>query len=195
MVDNCLPLSCSDLVPPKAELSLIALWLGDTGKGKGNLLNVTQSYYCFAAAVMPLRQHSVALKSFTTLRSGLDLLYKCCPGVLYHRLVLHSTPWDVIYSTAFLCTVIVKSVVIWLIHKAGCWILFTQRWLCSTCLCCRSPLLLQLCSITVWLRVNESRSQTLSNLNASNQSNNRMTWFIIISSIFTDLRYLTNPTN
>lgn len=34
LVDNCLPLSCSDLMPPKAELSLIALWLGDIGKGK-----------------------------------------------------------------------------------------------------------------------------------------------------------------
>jgi len=28
----CLPCSCSDLMAPKAELSLTALWLGDTGK-------------------------------------------------------------------------------------------------------------------------------------------------------------------
>lgn len=33
LLDICLPLSCSDLMPPKAELSLTALQLGDAGKG------------------------------------------------------------------------------------------------------------------------------------------------------------------
>lgn len=32
LLDICLPLSCSDLMPPKAELSLTALGLGGTGR-------------------------------------------------------------------------------------------------------------------------------------------------------------------
>lgn len=60
------------------------------------------------SAVMPLRQHRVALKSFAVLTNGLDL-YKCCPGVLYHRLLLHSTLLHVIYSTVFLCNCEVSS--------------------------------------------------------------------------------------
>lgn len=99
-------------------------------EGRGKLLKVTQWWWCSAAAVMPLRQHRAALKSFAVLTSGLDLLYKCCPGVLYHRLLLPSTPLHVIYSTAFLCTAIVKSVVD-LADPSFRLILFTLLWLCS----------------------------------------------------------------
>lgn len=92
-------------------------------------------------------------KSFATLRSGLDM-DKGCNGVSYNRLVFHSTPWHVIYSTAFHCTAIAKSVVDLLI-------LFTLLWLCSICLCHCSPFLLQLCNITARFRKNESWSWVL----------------------------------
>lgn len=51
-----------------------------------------------------------ALKSFPVLRSGMDL-HKHCPWVLCHGLILHSVSWHIIYSTAFICTAAVKSVV------------------------------------------------------------------------------------
>lgn len=110
LLDVYLPLPYSELTSPKAELSLIALQLGDAGKeGKGKCAECN-----LVVLSLPLLSccwdSRAALKSFPALRSGLDL-HKHCPWVLCHGLILHSVSWHIIYSTAFICTVAVKSVI------------------------------------------------------------------------------------
>lgn len=57
--DVCLPLSRSDLMPPKAELSLTALRLGDTGrKGKVAKCNSVMLSLCSCCHALETAQSS-----------------------------------------------------------------------------------------------------------------------------------------
>lgn len=160
LLDVYLPLPYSELTSPKAELSLIALQLGDAGKeGRGNVLNATYWYYhchCCRAAETAEQHLKAFLRSevgwtCTNIAPGFYVMGWSCIlylGTLFtQRLSFALRPWSQSY--------------IWQRHKSGCLILLTLLWQCSVLTYRCSPCLLLLCSITVWFRKNESQSWAL----------------------------------